>query len=185
MNAALMLRKALNAKRPKFKRQEAGQRRENKGSWRKPRGLHSKMGVRKAGHAAMVEPGYRGPRIARGLHQGGLKPVLVRNSAQLASVGKNSGAVIVSSVGLAKRIGIVKAASEKGVPLLNIKNSKEWLEKANALLAKRKEKRTKTVALEQKLEQKKPEQKPERKKEEEETVEEAKKEYDKLLTKRG
>jgi len=68
----------------------------------------------------MVKVGYRGPRLARGLHPSGFEEVIVRNPEELEKVDPRRQAVrIASSVGRRKRAEIIKRAEELGITVLN------------------------------------------------------------------
>ena len=65
------LREKVKAKKPDFVRQESWRYVRVKESWRKPKGMDSKMRLQKKGWPPIVKVGYRGPSKARGLHPSG------------------------------------------------------------------------------------------------------------------
>ncbi len=88
---------------------------ERKDSWRKPKGKDNKMRLEVKGYPPRVKIGYRNDGSIRGLHPSGLKPVVISNPRELE--GLNPGEHIVyisSSVGLRKRMDLIKLALEKG-----------------------------------------------------------------------
>lgn len=188
MKELLELRKRMKGRKPKFVRQDFHKKRLRK-RWVKPRGLHSKVRLKKAGHARKVSDGYRTPKEVRGLSREGLKVVTVCNMNELGKVDKEKeGAIISGTVGLKNKILLLKKAKEEGIKVLNL-NVDEYLKKKGEEIKKRLDK--KKVKEEEK--KKKTEEKKEKKKEDkleeklsdDEKKEAEKKEKDKLLTKRG
>ena len=117
----LVLRRArIKAKKPDFVRQESWRYVRVKESWRKPRGMDSKMRLQKKGWPAIVKVGYRGPSEARGLHPSGFREVLVHNVEELERLDPaKEAARIAHTVGLRKRIDIMRRAQELGIYVLN------------------------------------------------------------------
>jgi large subunit ribosomal protein L32e len=67
-----------------------------------------------------VEIGYRGPKVARGLHPSGYVEVSVRTTDDLNKVDPETQAIrIAHTVGLKKRAEISLRAGEKGIHILN------------------------------------------------------------------
>lgn len=155
---------------PKFRRQDFRkmERIKNNPGWRKPKGRHSKVSRKKKGFPSMPEKGYRTPKTIRGLHPCWLKIVEVSNPAQLSNVDPKTEAVRVRSVGLKKKVEIIKKAAELKIKLLNTKDIKEYLSNVEKQMKERKERRKSFFA--QKDAQKK---KREKKKEEKKAKEEA------------
>jgi len=177
-------------KKKDFIRQDFHKKIRLKKKWRRPRGLHSKIRLSKRGHRKKVEIGYKSPKKVRGLHKKGLKIKLVNSFKDTKDIDKNKeGIIIASSIGLKKKIELIKKIVEKKVTILNIKNPNDYLKKIEEMLKKKKEeKEKKKQAKEKKAKEK--EKKVKEKKEklaekvEKEEKEKEKKEKDKLLTKR-
>ena len=126
MKELLELRERIKKKRPSFIRQDAHKKRLKK-KWVKPRGLHSKVRLKKRGHARKVSDGYRVPREVRGLSKEGLKIIIVHNELELNNIEKEKGGIIISgNVGLKNKISLLKKAKEKGIKVLNL-NVDEYL----------------------------------------------------------
>jgi len=116
----LAARRKVSSKRPRFIRQESWRYDRLAENWRKPKGKDKKMRQQKAGVPALVRIGYRGPRIARGLHPSGYTDNLVHNVSELARLDpKKDAARLAHTVGKKKRIGMIAKASELGIKLLN------------------------------------------------------------------
>lgn len=116
----LETRKRLKAKKPEFLIQDYHRRKELPRKWRKPRGMHSKMRMRKRGHPKQAEIGYGSPKQTRHLDRKGMKRVLISNAEQLSAIDKSvEAAVIRHGVGLRKREQILKAAEQKGIRVVN------------------------------------------------------------------
>ncbi len=116
----LSLRNEMNRKRPEFIRQESWRYVRVKESWRRPRGIDSKMRLKKKGKPPLVSIGYRGPKAVRGLHPTGFEEVLVYNVKDLEKIDpERQAARIASTVGRRKRIAIIEKADELGIVVLN------------------------------------------------------------------
>jgi large subunit ribosomal protein L32e len=92
-------------------------------SWRRPRGLFSKLrrryGGKKSGRI-VVNAGFGSPRAVRGLHPSGFEEVLVYNPNDLEKVDSSTQAIrIASCVGMKKRLAIEEKANELGIKILN------------------------------------------------------------------
>ena len=91
-----------------------------KASWRRPRGLDSKIRKKVKGWPQSPGAGYRTPKETRGLHPSGYEEVLVHNLDGVDKVNPETQAIrIAHTVGTRKRIEISSKASEQGVHLLN------------------------------------------------------------------
>jgi len=120
MEHAVELRKAVKARKPKFRRQESWRYKRLKKSWRKPRGLDNKMRLRVKGWPKSPNIGYCGPKVARGLHPSGYEEVLVHTPDDVAKVDPKTQAIRIShTVGTRKRIRIAYLARERGIRILN------------------------------------------------------------------
>jgi large subunit ribosomal protein L32e len=120
MKRKLRLRKVAKKKKPKFKRQEWFRYKKLNDSWRKPRGLHSKLRTNRKYRINKVRIGYGTTADVRGLHASGFKEILVYNKSDLEKLDpKLEAARIGHSVGTRKRIEIEEYADELGIRILN------------------------------------------------------------------
>jgi len=123
---ALKLREHVKRKKPKFIRHEGWRYKRLKPGWRKPRGLDNKMRKKIKGWPQKVNVGYRGPKIARGLHPSGYREILVYKELDLKKINSKTEAVrIAHTVGKRKRAKILSEARKKKITVLNIKEAKE------------------------------------------------------------
>jgi large subunit ribosomal protein L32e len=168
---AIKLRERVKRKKPKFVRQESWRYVRLKENWRRPRGLDNKMRRKIKGWPPSVSVGYRGPKIARGLHPSGYKEVLVYNVEELKEVDQNTQAIrIAHTVGKRKRDKIITEARKRKMTILNLKEPKKEAEEEKELLEEKeeekepekKEEATEKIAKEEKP--KKPRKKTERRK---------------------
>ena len=118
---ALAKRALISGRRPAFKRQEWFRYAKFKDStWRKPKGIHSKMKRRLKRRGPIVDIGFRGPASVRGLHPTGFEEVLVYNVDNLDKIDPKKQAIrIGGTVGTKKRIAIEDRADELGIRILN------------------------------------------------------------------
>ena len=116
----LRLREEIASRRPEFVRQESWRYKRVKPSWRKPKGIDSKMRLRVKGWPKIVKIGYRGPAAVRGLHPSGFRDVLVYNASDLEHLNPQTDAArIAHIVGGRKRMEILAKAKELGIKVLN------------------------------------------------------------------
>jgi large subunit ribosomal protein L32e len=87
--------------------------------WRRPRGKHNKLRLKRFGHPACPSVGYKTKKTNTG-KVCGLKPVLIANLASLDSVGKDNIAILSRKLGAKKKLEIIKKAEEKKIKILNI-----------------------------------------------------------------
>jgi large subunit ribosomal protein L32e len=161
---ALKLRKRVKKKKPSFARQESWRYKRLKESWRRPRGLDNKMRRKIKGWPPTVNAGYRGPKVARGLHPSGYKEVLVHNSEELEKIDPKTQAIkIAHTVGQRKRARILAEARKKKIVVLNLKKVKEAVKEKELTEEKEKEEKPEEEKVEEAAETEKPEEKQKKK----------------------
>lgn len=107
-------------KQPTFRRQEWFRYKRLGESYRKPRGLQSKMRKNLKYRQPMARVGYGTNKEVRGLHPSGFEEVLVHNPNDLDKIDpKKQAARIGHQVGTRKRIAIEDKAEELGIRILN------------------------------------------------------------------
>lgn len=182
LELAIQMRK----KKPAFIRQDYNNHKRLKKKWVNPRGLHSKVRLKKSGYPRKVQNGYGSPKEVRGLHRSGLLMKIIMNESDLNSVDKSKeGIIIAGNVSLKNKVALLKKAKEKGIAVLNLKVD-EYLKNKEEELNKRFEKKKKKQDKKAKKESAKEviTDKLEEKLTDEEKQGQEKKEKDKLLTKR-
>ena len=99
--------------------------------WRRPRGIHSKLRLNKAGHIKKPSPGFMARRKDR------VKTALIRNINDLTNAKQS--ALLSSKLGLKKKLEILKMAQELKLKILNVKNIDEFIRKTNEIIEKKKQ----------------------------------------------
>lgn len=93
---------------------------ERRDYWRKPKGIDNKMRLQLKGYPPIVKSGYGTSREVRGLHPSGLQPLIVSSVRDLEAADPERHIIYISStVGLRKRVELVKAAEERGFRVAN------------------------------------------------------------------
>src|SRR3989344_3589014 len=152
MNAKhLATRNKLKRKKPSFIRQDAHKRKRLGLKWRRPRGIHSKMREQQKGRRASPRIGYGADREVRGVTREGFVPILVHTPEQVVALSQPF--IIAATVGMKKRVAIVKKAMEKKLRILNIKDQQAFLTQVEQTLKSRKQKHVQTAAEKKKAEE--------------------------------
>ncbi len=177
-------------KKLKFTRQDAHKKVRLGNKWRKPKGLHSKMRLSFKGYNKTVSIGYGSQKNTRGLDKSGLKIIIIKSLKSFERIdAKKECIAIAKTMGLKKKIEVLKQAMKKGIKVVNVKDINAFLEAVEEKFKKSREKKEK---LKKKREVKKKEEKEVTKKKTieekvektvEEKKEEEKKEKNKVLTK--
>jgi large subunit ribosomal protein L32e len=124
LSRAIKEKSKISSERPEFHRSEYTRFPRLGDKWRSSKGIRSKMRLKKRSRAAIVETGYRGPSIARGLRHDGKSEVLVYRVQDLKQIDPVSqDARIGGVVGRRKRLEIIAKAEELKITILNIRRS--------------------------------------------------------------
>ncbi len=93
---------------------------ENDLKWKRPRGKDNKVRLKLKGYPPMASVGYRMPNDLRGLHPSGYEVAVVSSVKDLNGLDPKKHAVyIASTVGLRKKIELVREAINRGFKVLN------------------------------------------------------------------
>jgi len=194
----LEIKKGMKKRLPKFSAQDAHKKKKlTIGKWRKPRGLDSKMRHQLKGYRRIVKRGYMSPSEVKDVSlRFGLIAKVVKNVTDLEGIDiKEYGILVGSTVGKKKKVEILKAAVEKKITVMNVKDVDAYLNEHDSEMKKKKEakeslakkKQEKEKALKKKSDEKSKKDKSEEdtlasnvEKSEEEKLQE-KKEKDKIL----
>lgn len=123
---ALRKRKRVADRKPDFGRQESWRYERLKESWKRPRGIDSKMRKKVKGWPKSPGVGYRSPKKTRGLHPSGYEEVVVRNVDDVRKVDPKTQAIrIARQVGARKEVEISAIAGELKIHVLNPRKALE------------------------------------------------------------
>jgi len=135
----LKLRNSMKKRKPTFERQYANVMKKFKGSWNKPRGMHSKMRRGMRGKKLLPTVGFRSPNAVRGLLRTGFESVVVSNIAELQKIDpKTQVAVLAANLGMRKRVEFLNKAMELKIQVHNVKEPIKYVEEAKKEVADRK-----------------------------------------------
>ena len=126
LSKSLKIRKKISSKRPDFKRSETHRFPRLGDKWRSSKGIRSKMRLKKMSRSAIVETGYRGPVLVRGLNSSGRHEIIVYRVEDLTDVDRDMEAVrIAATVGTRKRLEILAKAEELKLRVINKRPSEK------------------------------------------------------------
>ncbi|MEA3430985.1 MAG: eL32 family ribosomal protein [Nanoarchaeota archaeon] len=145
MSEKLELRKRIKSKKPNFIRQDAHKKVKLGQKWRKARGSDNKVRIGFKSYRKKVNIGYGSPREVKDLDASGLMPVVICNKGDLSKVQEKNGIVFSSNLGMKKRIDLVKKALELKLNVLNIKDPENFIKSHEEKIAKKKEKKVKSL----------------------------------------
>ena len=106
-----------------FRHSRLGKNRKKLQKWRRPRGKHNKLRLKRAGHPPQPGIGYGSPRSEEGRIQGKI-PYIVHNLHELEVLSEGSIAIL-ARVGAKKKIDLLKKAQELNIPIANLGGRKK------------------------------------------------------------
>ena len=119
-NRHLKLRETINKRRPKFKRENYFRLKRIQTTWRRAKGIDSKMRHKLKGKRKSPGSGYRNPKSVRGLHPIGKEIVVVSNLKDLEAINKETQvAQLAGTVGSRKRLILINVAEDQEIHILN------------------------------------------------------------------
>jgi large subunit ribosomal protein L32e len=121
----LRVRKRQKRKKPHFIQEESWRYKRIDALWRRPKGIDSKMRLKKKSGPKSVAVGYRSPRLIRTWHPSGFKEVLVHNVREAENMNPDHVVRISRTVGLKKRLQIIERTRELGLRVLNTRGVDE------------------------------------------------------------
>jgi len=101
-----------------FRLSRIGKRRKKLQKWRRPRGKHNKLRLKRFGHPVQPGIGYATQKSQFGKIQE-LSPIVVNNLQELYSLNKNNIAIISKRTGAKKKMEIIKKAYELNIKIAN------------------------------------------------------------------
>lgn len=102
-----------------FRFSKFGKKRNKLLKWRRPKGTHSKVRIRKKGNPTIPIVGRKTPSMQSG-KIGGFNPILVHNLKELESLNKKTDVVILAKIGAKKKLEVIKKAETIGLRIINL-----------------------------------------------------------------
>jgi large subunit ribosomal protein L32e len=134
----LIHKQKVKSKKPNFVRQEAHKRKRLPQNWRKPKGVHSKLRLRRRGKANMVSIGYKMAEEVRGLTRQGLRQIMISSPEHLKYI-KEGEVAVLKKVSNRTRLTILKAAQKAKVQIVNIHDIAKKIEEVQKKLVSKKQ----------------------------------------------
>lgn len=106
-----------------FRLSRIGKRRKKLQKWRRPRGKHNKLRLKRFGHPVQPGIGFASQKNLSGTIQK-LFPVVINNLQELNSLNKNNIAIISRRTGAKKKMEMIKKADEMGIIIANVGGKK-------------------------------------------------------------
>lgn len=147
-SALLGVRKGMKDKKPEFERQDSNIFKQFRGTWRRPKGIHSKLRRGFKGHKASPSIGYAGPNLVKGLTKTGLVPVVISNPKEVDKLSQDYAIIVSHGVGTKKRLQILTKAKDKKIKVVGVKDIDAFVNKVNEQFSLRK--KTSDTAKEEK-----------------------------------
>ncbi len=148
----LNTKKQIRKVRPRFVRSSAQHiKRISRSGYRKPKGLHNKIGDGKKGHRTTIKTGFGYPKKTRYQTLEGLTLVHVSTPKDVAELDAKKVKVILSSkVGAKKRVALLKLCAEKKLSVLSVKDAAASAQKIESDFTSRKSESSKKQETRQK-----------------------------------
>lgn len=171
----------ITRKKRKFTRYKSINQVKLKGGWRRVRGMHNKVRLKKKGHMHKVSIGYGTKKETRNLYNSTFDYKFITNLNDLNNIDKKY-ILISGNIGLRKKIEILKKAKELKLNVIRIKDIDAFLKNIQEKLLQLKENKKKEQ-VKKEIYKKKTEEKSKEKKEvnQEEKAEKEKEEKKKVL----
>ena len=161
--------------KPSFIRYNSEYLRKLSSNWRKQKGLHNKVRLKKKGHPSFPSIGYGSPKEIRNLFDSKYKYKLINSEKDLENL--NEKYVILSSkLGLKKKLIFLNKLKSLDIKILNMKDVEKFIKDSEEKLKQNKDKK--------KIESKKREEVKEKPVEKKELTKEEKEEQEKLEKKK-
>lgn len=143
MKQLLELKKKIAKKRPTYLRSDAHRRKCIPQQWRQPKGMHSKIRLKRRGKISHPGQGVASPKAVRGMTMQGMRPIEVSTAKELERIDSKTQAIVLRRVGQKKRIELLKLALAKKIMILNIRKPEELIKQAEEEMQKIRESKKK------------------------------------------
>lgn len=140
-----------------FKRYHAGNLKKLGSSWRRPRGMHNKVRLKRKGHIKSPLIGYGGNKKTLGFYQSKFDYKIVNSEKDLINLDKKY-VILSSTLGLKNKLQLLEKLKNLNIKVLNIKDLEKFIKKTQEKLSSKKEQKKtqqkKKEEIKKKLEEK-------------------------------
>mgnify|MGYP001580168899 CR=1 FL=1 len=109
-------------------------------NWRRPKGLHNKVRLKKKGHIKSPAVGYGSPREVFGYYHSKFDYALINSEKDLVNLDKKY-VLLSGKLGIKNRILLLKKLKTLDVTILNIKDIEKYINEAEEKLKQNKQKK--------------------------------------------
>lgn len=132
--------KLVKRKKIKFIRYNSEYLRKLSPNWRRAKGMHNKVRLKKKGHPKSPSIGYGTPKKFKSFFKSKFDYVLVKSEKDLENLNKKE-IMVSGKLGLKKRLELINKIKLMNVGVLNIKNLNEYVKNIEENLKQKKEKK--------------------------------------------
>jgi large subunit ribosomal protein L32e len=134
----LKIRNLLKKRKPTFVKQCSHKIKSLSSSWRKPKGIQSKMRLKHKGKRRSPSLGWSSPSKVKGLTREGLVQVRAERVADLKGLGKEH-AVIIASVGMKRKLKLLQDCKKNSLNVTNVKDIQSAINEIQSIMEERKQ----------------------------------------------
>ena len=132
----------IRKKKPEFTRYNSEYLKKLNSNWRRARGIHNKVRLKRKGHPKAPSIGYRNINKIRGFYKSQFDYKIIDSEKDLENLDKNY-VILSSKLGLKKRLQLINKIKSLNLEILNIKDVDKFVKQVEEKLKQNKEKKKK------------------------------------------